>query len=578
MHMRHIELRGLGLALVVAGVFEPTAAGQTLLRSFAGDVPETGLGWSVAGGGDVDGDGTPDVLTGAILFDVGTLWDAGMVRVYSGSTGAVIHTILGTSAQQEFGHSVAFIGDINQDGKSDFLVGTQRDDTHGQDSGIATVYSGSDASILYQFHGALPGDFLGHSVASAGDVNADGVPDFMVGAVQWSAQSGAPSGPGYATVYSGSTGAALHKFSGVTTGDWFGSSVASAGDIDGDGRPDLMVGARLDDTTWFDSGSVSIFSGVTGTLLRFHAGADGDWLGMAVDSAGDVNGDGRSDYLISAPRKDFIYSDQGAVYLHSGLNGAVLQLFRGGINDQLGWSIATLGDVSGDGFPDFVFGSPSDSTHQTACGGAFVHSGANGQLLYQMNGSDALDLFGTAVAAAGDINLDGVPDMIVGAYRDNSPPGASDHGAVYVFSGACGPPATYCTAKTNSLGCVPTIYATGTASLTGPDDFFVRASDVINQKSGLLIWSFQPTAKPFMGGHLCVGYSIRRTPPLTSGGNSGAADCSGALAYRFTHNFLLSNAAPAGNTVFTQFHSRDPLHPDGTGVSLTGGLSFTVCP
>jgi hypothetical protein len=265
------------------------------------------------------------------------------------------------------------------------------------------------------------------------------------------------------------------------------------------------------------------------------------------------------------------------VNLHSGIDGTILRAFHGGYTDQLGWTVATLGDLSGDGVTDFMFGSPSDTTHGTSAGAAFVYSGASGQLLYQLNGGDSADLF-ASVAAAGDVDSDGVPDLIVGAYRDDSPPGMIDTGAVYVFSGSCGPPATYCTAKTNSQGCVPTIYPTGSTSVSGPDDFYVRASSVINKKMGLLLWSFQPDSKQFMAGYLCIGYAIRRSPPLLSGGSVGAPDCSGTFAYNFTHNFLINQNALVGNTVFTQYYSRDPLHPDGTGASLTAGLSFTVCP
>ncbi len=574
---QQLSLRRL-LAVSLSLSLSAATYAQSLIHTFTGDSADSGLGWSVAGGGDADGDGTPDVIAGAILFDVGTLPSAGQVRVYSGSTGVLLHTINGTSAFEEFGHSVAFVGDIDQDGKSEFVVGTQRDSTNGPGAGSAIVYSGSDASIHFQFLGAAPGDFFGHCVASAGDVNGDGIPDIAVGAVQWDPQVAPSGGAGYVDVYSGSNGALLYKFSGASAGDFFGSSVASAGDINGDGRPDLMVGARLDDTPGQDSGSVSIYSGQNGTLLRFHAGINGDWLGMGVGPAGDFNGDSFADYLISAPRDDVLYADQGTVYLHSGVDGSTLRTFVGGLTDQLGWSLAATGDLDGDGVTDFIFGSPSDSTHSFACGAAFVYSGSSGQLLYQMNGVDSGDFFGAAVAAAGDVNADGAPDLIVGAFRDNSPPGSSDPGVVYVFSGSCGPPVTYCTAKLNSLNCVPTIFHTGVASLSGPDDFFVRASNVINQRAGLLVWSFQPTAVPFMGGALCVGKPTTRTPPQLSGGNQGGPDCSGAFAFKFTNNYLLTQRALGGNTVYTQYYSRDPLHPDGTGVSLTAGLRFTVCP
>jgi hypothetical protein len=566
------------VALALPFTFAAVANAQSLLYAFPGGSGDTGLGWSVAGGGDADGDGTPDVISGAILFDIGGLSNVGQVRVFSGRTGATLHTLVGTAAFQHYGHSVAFVGDLDQDGKSEFVVGTPHDGVNGPNSGSAIVYSGSDASIVHQFIGTASGDYFGYCVAPAGDVNGDGVPDIAVGATQWDGQATTGVGAGYAQIHSGASGALLYKFLGGSAGDFFGSSLASAGDINADGRPDLIVGARLDDTPGADSGSVSIYSGLNGSLLRTHTGVNGEWMGMGVATAGDFNGDSHDDYLVSAPRADAPLSDHGIVRLRSGVDGAILRTFVGGLEDQLGWSLAATGDLNGDGVTDFIFGSPSDATHGYATGGAFVYSGASGQLLYQMNGVEPMDFFGGAVAAAGDVNSDGVPDLIVGAFRDNNPPTLSDPGMVYVFSGTCGPPVAYCTAKTNSQNCTPTIFHTGTTSLSGPDDFFVRASEIVNQKSGLLIWSFQPTEHAFMGGYLCVGFPGTRTPSQSSGGGSGAPDCSGTLAYRFTHNFLLTKKALPGNTVYTQYYSRDPLHPDGTGVSLTAGLRFTVCP
>ena len=156
------------------------------------------------------------------------------------------------------------------------------------------------AFVLYQKNGAAAFGLLGISVASAGDVDGDGRADFIIGAN--AASPGGLSGAGSAYVYSGAIGALLFQKNGVRAGDNLGISVASAGDVDGDGRADFIIGAYLADSIRFsDVGSAYVYSGATGDLLLLKDGAAaGDWLGFSVASAGDVNGDGRADVIIGA--------------------------------------------------------------------------------------------------------------------------------------------------------------------------------------------------------------------------------------------------------------------------------------
>jgi hypothetical protein len=139
-------------------------------------------------------------------------------------------------------------------------------------------------------------------------------------------------------------------------------------------------------------------------------------------------------------------------------------------------------------------------------------------------------------------------------------------------------PHAYCIAKTNSQGCTPEIGWSGTASLSGPDDFFVTATQVLNNKSGYLLWSLNPTEVPFNGGSLCLDTTIRRTPAQFSGGNPPPNDCSGTFSFHFSNAFFGAQGIVAGNEISAQYFYRDGAHPDGTGYGMTNAVRFPVLP
>ena len=218
----------------------------------------------------------------------------------------VLQTFMGENIGDGFGWVGANIGDINRDGFNEMVITAPFYGSEGSSAGKAYVYSACSGQLLNAVEGN-PGDLLGFSAASAGDLNRDGIPDYFLGGL----------GGSRATVYSGRDHQVLLTLQGHG-GDGFGASVAGAGDVNGDGIPDLLVGATQESSTITNTGRVYLFSGANGAILWQHDGeSENSFLGGGLGMVGDLNGDGAPDQVVAA-------HGASQAYVFSGLDGTLL--------------------------------------------------------------------------------------------------------------------------------------------------------------------------------------------------------------------------------------------------------------
>jgi hypothetical protein len=331
-----------------------------------------------------------------------------------------IATLSGEAAGDGFGFAADEMGDLNGDGISEFIVGAPANSAGGNAAGRVYVYSGADRALLHTLTGQVAGETFGWSVADAGDVDGDGVPDIVVG--------GPSAGMGVVRVFSGANGSLLYSLGGPGAGSNFGFIVAGIGDVDGDGRSDLLIGAPDAST---GRGEVRIVSGMTGATIRSHAGTNaGDRYGYGGGALGDVSGDGVPDYAAGAA-----LGGQGVTDVRSGADGSVLYSVNPlASSGQLGFIwIDSVGDVNGDGRPDIFVSDINDSGNR---GRGHLVSGADGATIRTFTGTQNSEFFGIARHGGHDADGDGIPDLFIAGYHHNE--GASLAGKAYVYSGATG--------------------------------------------------------------------------------------------------------------------------------------------
>jgi hypothetical protein len=431
-------------------VVEPTAS-----WSASGDQAYSEFAYSVASAGDVNGDGYDDVVVGAWAeYITTTPPGTGFAFVYQGSASGLQSAASwrATVPNQfaDYGWSVASAGDVNGDGYDDVIVGAPQFTFEQFHEGAAFVYLGSPSGLgaepVWRAESNQAEALFGSAVASAGDVNGDGYDDVIVGDPNY----GNPSGfVGRAFVYLGSaSGLSITPAWSFGNDDspvaGLGFSVASAGDVDGDGYDDILVGHPDYYGVAPHEGRAFLFRGSPNgpSLLPdwvIYGSVAETYVGLSLASAGDVNGDGYSDVIIGQVRDDVTGP---AVYLGSSAGLSPEPAWIGHVDQpgaQFGLSVASAGDVNGDGYADVIIGAPS---YDSGTGRAFVYlgspSGLQGQPAWTGSNGHAYSRFGGSVAGAGDVNRDYASDVIVGAHYDDPAGGVNYVGSAYLYRGIAG--------------------------------------------------------------------------------------------------------------------------------------------
>jgi hypothetical protein len=435
-----------------AFVYHGSASGLSATASWTAEADQAAaqFGYAISSAGDVDGDHYSDLIVGAPFYDNGQT-DEGIARLYRGSaaglSGTPAITLERNQALAELGSAVAGGGDVNGDGYSDVFVGSRRYDYTHTDEGAVWFYPGSAGGLVDSPRGIVGGQanaLWGASVAIVGDVNGDGYADAVVGAPLYDSPEvdegianllyGDPGGPVTGPIY----------WQCDQAGAELGSSVSSAGDVNGDGFADVLLGAPKFDGGEMDEGKIFLIYGIVPGLVQWSAEGNqaGAQFGRSAALAGDVNGDGYSDVLVGEPLYDNGQADEGrAVVYHGSPDGLVNPGWSVESNQasaQLGYAVASAGDVNGDAFADVVVGAPLFDSGQADEGKVFVYLGSATGLsvtaAWTAESNQAAANFGAAVAGARDVNGDGYDDVAVGARTFDN--GQIDEGRVFVYHGS----------------------------------------------------------------------------------------------------------------------------------------------
>jgi hypothetical protein len=459
--------------------------------------------------GDMNGDGAVDIIIGAPLADVTLDVPGGNERgrayifgIESGISDCNLSegcspdvTFVGAADEYNLGYSVA-TADVNADGYADVLLGSP---------GRWTFAWPSKRGWVYIFHGSADGiggcdlsdpntctpdatltgaserGQLGTSVSVAGDVNGDGYEDIIVGESLYDTDTVDDVGRAY--VFLGSAGGigdcdlsadppcTPHAtITGAGESEWLGTSVSYAGDVNGDGYDDIIVGAPVHDVGAEGSvGQAYLFHGSESGIPNCDLSADppctphatitgvagNDFLGGSVSGAGDVNGDGFDDIVVGAPYANGVFGDDGQAYVFHGSENGVIEegsecrlsgdppcpvevtITGQGQWYDLGLSVRAAGDVNGDGYGDILVGEPNYSV-VVAEGRAYIFYGSPDGITLEsqstITGADENGGVGVSLSGVGDLNGDGFDDVIVGAIEY----GANNNGQAYIFHGSAG--------------------------------------------------------------------------------------------------------------------------------------------
>lgn len=335
-----------------------------------------------------------------------------------GPTPVPVHVFLGGPAPEVYGSTVCTAGDVDGDGFGDVAIAVRMDDQSGPSR--LEIRSGRDGGLLGELVFDEPGDEKGLNLAPIGDIDGDGHPDLIVGRGDHKRVH----------VHSGkSPFAVIRRFE--VDGPTNLGMVTGLGDMDADGVSDLAIAGDQG----FDVSFVACLSGATGDLILIEYGAGpGDMFGNNLADAGDVNGDGHADLLVRHNQSDIYFN--GVVSIFSGLDGSLLAKLYGG---SIGASMGCVGDLDGDGCDEVILGKPQfPNPHMIGPGSAIVYSVNLHATLFEYSGEVAFEEYGYRVGGLGDVNADTVPDFFITSLHYTPGFGSGILGKAWVRSGADG--------------------------------------------------------------------------------------------------------------------------------------------
>lgn len=422
--MRRYRRRLLPSLAVLAGVGLATAAdaapscsvpgtGWCLARRFPGTVPGGELGFRFGEPLDVDGDGPVDIAAGArFTLQQGTLQN-GTTAVYSGATGALLRAWDGEFADGLFGHWVMPVPDLSGDGLADVIVAAPHAPVDGRMRGIVVARSPKTGLELWR-RAETESENLGWDIALAGDQNGDNHPDLFVGAPA--------ADSGRVHLLNGATGAVLQTYTAPHDEGSFGWYVARVDDLDGDGRADLVAGApyarngdgAVQSSAW-------VLSAATGKPLHHWADANPrGGFGSVAAAVGDLDGDGKAEVVVAAPgTEDPTRTLPGELRIYSGTTGKELRHWSGGqAGEQFGRMVVAAGDLDSDGIEDLAVSAPwYRRGHDQKVGRVELRSGRSGALLYELPGDGPDCWFGWHIRRAPDPDGQNRPTLLISSLR-----------------------------------------------------------------------------------------------------------------------------------------------------------------